>query len=421
MANNIHRLISHLAQHTTCMITTHIITLDFRQFSNLLVTDQCRLRSGDMESYLRAPPAAAPVVTVIPEPPPPGFVVGTLQPTDSVTSFCWILRRHNGSNVYRCKLCNHVFTGQKSVAITHFRSSYSSQRIKDCTGIISEVLRGNLNDLMAEKSQQSKKATTKRVYSTLGYGESIDKQLLGQCAPLADAAILRFLVSNGVSATVISSDSFKAMTRAISNAGSGYKAPRRQSLGVNRGRSTHPDGFGNILADELLRCRKEKLRLLQGTEKIGGTLASDGAKNMKCSVLNSVLQTSEGSFFAQSTDATGKFKNAEFLLDDIKSAIEKIGPENVFIVALDGACKVTLRLLWNDPTMHKVFPQRCSTHGLNLLLNDIGSFFKWEIAACVRLVKFVCNHDYVFSLLTGRFLLTFYLSLSILIFKAFLP
>lgn len=192
-----------------------------------------------------------------------------------------------------------------------------------------------------------------------------------------------------------------------------------QLLGVNRGRSTHPDGFGSILADELLRCRSEKARLLQGTEKIGGTLASDGAKNLKCSVLNSVLQTSEGAYFAQSTNATGKFKNAQFLLDDIKSAIERIGPEYVFIVALDGACKATLRLIWDDPTMHKIFPQRCSTHGLNLLLNDIGSFFKWEIEACVRLVKFVCNHDKVFSILTGIFLLSFHIVITVLFFIFF--
>ena len=309
-----------------------------------------------MQNFIRTPLAAAPVAAVLPEPPPPGFIVGTLQPTDPVTSFCWILRKHNGNNVYRCKLCSHVFSGQKIVAITHFRSSYSSQRVKDCNDIMPELLRGHLNDLVAETTQQSKKTETKRTYSTLGYGESIDKQLLGQGAPLADASILRFLVSNGISATAVSSDSFKNMAKAISNAGSGYRAPRHQSFGVNRGRSKDPDGFRNILADELQRCRTEKLRLLQGTEKIGGTLASDGAKNMKCSVLNSVLQTSEGSFFAQSTDATGKFKNAQFLLDDIKSAIERIGPEKVFIVALDGASKATLRLLWNDPTTHKIFP-----------------------------------------------------------------
>ena len=180
--------------------------------------DHCHLRSGTMENLIRAPRPAAPVEAILP--PPPGFVAGTQQPKDPVTSFCWILRRHNGSNVYRCKLCSHEFTGQKAVAITHFRSSYSSQRVKCCTGILPEVLKGHLNELLDVKSQDSKKATTKRAYSSLGNGQSIDKQLLGQGSPLADAAILRVLVSNGISTQVVSSDSFKRMTRAICNVGS---------------------------------------------------------------------------------------------------------------------------------------------------------------------------------------------------------
>lgn len=117
------------------------------------------------------------------------------------------------------------------------------------------------------------------------------------------------------------------------------------------------------------------------------------------SLINSVLMTTNGPFFCQSTDATGLFKGADYLLADIKSAIRNVGAENVFIVALDGACKKTLRLIENDPTMHRIFPQRCTTHGCNLLIADIGKLFKWEISLCVRLVKFVCNHDSIFSIL----------------------
>ena len=52
------------------------------------------------------------------------------------------------------------------------------------------------------------------------------------------------------------------------------------------------------------------------------------------------------------TDATGVYKDAEFLLKDIKETIAKIGQENVFIVAMDSACKKTLRLITEDMTMH---------------------------------------------------------------------
>jgi hypothetical protein len=52
-----------------------------------------------------------------------------------------------------------------------------------------------------------------------------------------------------------------------------------------------------------------------------------------------------------------------------------------------------------DPTMDKIFPQRCSTHGCNLLVADVGKLFQWEILFCVRLVKFVSNHDGIFAIM----------------------
>ena len=79
-----------------------------------------------------------------------------------------------------------------------------------------------------------------------------------------------------------------------------------------------------------------------------------------------------GPFFCRSTNATGMFKSAACLLDDIKGAIAAVGESKVFIVALHRACKSTLRMIMDDPTMHKIFAQRCTTHGLYLLVAEIG-------------------------------------------------
>jgi hypothetical protein len=100
-----------------------------------------------------------------------------------------------------------------------------------------------------------------------------------------------------------------------------------------------------------------------------------------------------------SVDATGIYKDAKYLLDDIKKAIVSIGADNVFIVAMDGACKKTLRMIMEDMTVHKIFAQRCSTHGCNLLVADIGKLFPAEIHLCVRLVKFIVNHDGIFAIM----------------------
>jgi Protein of unknown function (DUF 659) len=187
------------------------------------------------------------------------------------------------------------------------------------------------------------------------------------------------------------------MLRKLAAVGSQYVPPLPQDFGLNRSRSHAEHGMGRVLSDELHRCRIEKSRLLQNISFVGGTICNDGAKWRKRSLINSTLMTSHGPFFAQSTDATGKFKDAHFLLHDIKTAISNVGHENVFIVCLDGACKKTLKLIWDAEDMCRIFPQRCTTHGCNLLVADVGKNFKYEIALCVHLVNFICNHDSIFA------------------------
>ena len=135
-------------------------------------------------------------------------------------------------------------------------------------------------------------------------------------------------------------------------------------------------------------------------EVFGGTLCSDGAKNFKRSCLNSILQTKIGNIFAQSTNANGMYKTAEMLRDDNVAAIKYLGEKYVKILCMDGACKKAMKL--TQEVYPKLFIQRCSTHGCNLLLRDIGKLFEEEITISVRLVKFISNHDSVFSILNEK-------------------
>ena len=126
-----------------------------------------------------------------------------------------------------------------------------------------------------------------------------------------------------------------------------------------------------------------------------GTLCSDGARNIRRDALNSVLNTTLGFFFVQSTDATGKTKDAPFLFEDLAKAVVKIGgSKNVFIICLDGpsVCKAVLRMV--NERMNKIFGQRCATHAWHLLLKDICKFeFMHVLSRIVRLLKFVVNHS----------------------------
>jgi hypothetical protein len=57
--------------------------------------------------------------------------------------------------------------------------------------------------------------------------------------------------------------------------------------------------------------------------------------------------------------------------NNTKGAIAAVGETNVFIVALDGAFKSTLRMIIDEPSIDNISPQRCTAHGLNFLIAGI--------------------------------------------------
>ena len=47
-----------------------------------------------------------------------------VQPSGLIDRYCFILRKTaSGSNIYRCRICSHEFTGSKVVAATHFEKN----------------------------------------------------------------------------------------------------------------------------------------------------------------------------------------------------------------------------------------------------------------------------------------------------------
>jgi hypothetical protein len=129
---------------------------------------------------------------------------------------------------------------------------------------------------------------------------SISVQLSAQARPLVDAAILEFLIMQGISVHVVNSPEFLNMVRKIRDAGANYAPPNRHALGKD-GRADNEMGLGGVLFSEFIRLKRIKQTLLSGVSVIGGTLCSDGAKWRKRNCLNSVLHTSFGPFFCQST------------------------------------------------------------------------------------------------------------------------
>lgn len=181
----------------------------------------------------------------------------------------------------------------------------------------------------------------------------------------AQRAVGQCLVMNNLPPSIMNNYYFKNMLNKLSEVEpGGYRHIDRKEWGMDKGK------LGSFIQKELDMSKEKRLQFLQKVNKVGGTLCSDGAKNRKRSCLNSILVSRHGSYVAQSTDATGITKTAQYIYNDVLSAIKNIGEENVFMVTMDGACKKTLRMI--DENYPKIFAQRCTTHGCNLLCADIG-------------------------------------------------
>ena len=195
---------------------------------------------------------------------PNDIAVGVIQPTEPVVRFAWVIERQGGNKKYECKLCRSRFTGQKTMVITHFESDYSSQRIAKCMAIQPRDLLDEVKKLMLAKKKDEEQKSNKRNCSSLSTTSDISVILKGQSKPIADTACLEFIVSLGLSASVVEAPAFRNMIRQVAGAGSGYCPPRRQALGLDSSRSANPDKLGEILDRELTNMRAEKYCCRQG-------------------------------------------------------------------------------------------------------------------------------------------------------------
>ena len=138
------------------------------------------------------------------------------QPTGPVLMFCWIISHNGGNKVYRCKLCSGQFTGSPILAMTHFNAKMSNQKLKLCKGIQPRALKDQLNILLEEKLASETSTSKKRqIVDITDSSRSIAGVLARQSKPLADAAVLEFLVTQGLAASFVDSYSFRKLMKVV--------------------------------------------------------------------------------------------------------------------------------------------------------------------------------------------------------------
>ena len=199
----------------------------------------------------------------------------------------------------------------------------------------------------------------------------------------ADDAISDFFMANGIPFNATRSPQYKTMVKKIHAAGSGYAPP-----GYNKMR-------GSLLDRGVTRMQMLTEDLKQSWVHSGCSIVMDGWTYIQLRSLFNVIVTSpEGPYFLKAIDCSGKYKDATFMFEMLKDAIEEVGPSNVVHVITDAALVCRAAGLMVQSRYRHIFWTPCCVHALNNVLKDVGKI-QWiaKIILDARDAQmFICNH-----------------------------
>ena len=355
----------------------------------------------------------------------------------------FVVTEGGGKNA--CKYCHGSFHGSVARCISHFLPRVQALQMYAVSNIVSEckalnkvdhagvkkarhfagiVLQFEIKQKKQKDAEEAKAMKAQPLGPGLGH-KKVPKPFIAQQTQQLDQLLLELVVGDGLPAAIVESQRFQTFVRVLQHAAVEYKVPRKKALGADAANCADT-GLGRILKPALYAAQLKKIEYLRGVSSIGGTLVHDGAKHYKRNILNAALMTHKGPLFVQATDASGVFKSSEVLADDVIRACSAIGWHNVFLVAMDGAqvCIRSLAILQQTAVppmdveqmpfygglteagqkevmagLRRTFPQRCATHAGDLVANDIGKMFEDAIHWSVKLVVFLSQHDFVYTMM----------------------
>jgi len=333
--------------------------------------------------------------------------------------------KDNGTKTYQCARCSWQRTCKIGDVINHLMR-ISGTGVKICsrtpTSDMADVLERFIRTTPAASgalAKASKTAAVGMTPSVLTQGFSAQETARAR----VDSAIATLVSVHDMSWNAFDSRNplWCEVVRAIQAAPS-YTPPPRDVLSNHAAPVGGARSGGLYLAHEgILIDRRNIIKSVSGQSGVlgsGGTLASDGVKvsTRRASMLNTSLVTPKGVLPVQSTDATGKKKDGNFLSKDLAAGIEKLGfvtdisrsksdgsvvikksSSVVKVVILDrgGGCESALRLLEEK---FRVLGDTCKGHGADLLIEDLARPFKLHIKQCHQLIIFIISHDAVYGI-----------------------
>ncbi|WOL05339.1 hypothetical protein Cni_G14067 [Canna indica] len=257
--------------------------------------------------------------------------------------------------------------GIQFAAMSQVSHSQSTSQTK-----IGGLLQRTPEEIMDER--HSKGPSQQTIERSLKTKEAIEK---------VNMYVANFFYENAIPFNAANSRSYELMVKGIAQIGSGYKPPTYHELRV-----------------PLLKKAKEQIEDLKRKheevwERDGCTLMSDGWTDRRGrQLINFLVNSSQGTIFLGSVDASSQCHDAQMLADLLETKIDEIGPSNVVQLITDNGAnyKAAGRLL--EQRLPTLFWTPCAAHCLDLMLEDVGKMkeFKPTIARARSLTTFIYRH-----------------------------
>lgn len=299
-----------------------------------------------------------------------------------------------GSNPYvKCIFCDLAFHGNATRIRAHIlgTSGIGVQRCKCPPSHVVETL------ISTEKQSAERKEamSRKRKLSTIANQPTISEVIGKSAVKIADEALARFFIAEGIPFRKLESPFFRDMIKSISEVGPCYIAPGKKKLS------------GTLLCDEYNRV---KIRLANQLSGRMGTLTSDGWKsNARRSIVNLIFSTTDFTSLLKVEDVTAERKTGDLAFMFLETEILRL-KDQVVQVLTDGGSDVAKARKLIEEKYPKIVTGWCSTHVLDLLVEALCSldYVKDVFDRTQKLVQFVRNHsilDDAFQVITGLQLL----------------
>ena len=327
----------------------------------------------------------------------------------------------NGTKKYKCVRCGWERTCKLGVLIEHGLKLDGGQG-KKCTFEPTVEQRETLD--RARRANLIGASAAAKAGGAAGGTPSIDRALKKNdklCAKV-DEALAQFIAVHDFSFHAFDKSNvhWTAVVDAIKAAGVSYVPAKEEVLSEHRERPSGSREGGLFLAKRTVERERSAIFTSLTSQEINesGTVVSDGAKisTRKRGMLNSALVTVSGVLLLQSTDATGKTKDANYLTDDGVQALKKAGPWSiiskklpdgtmvtkinskivkVWILDRGGGCVQALSLMEERA---RVITDTCKGHGADLLIEDIAKPFKKHLKQVHEMIVFIISHDAVYGI-----------------------